>query len=154
MKIRLFIFSVLSLLCMSCSKEKVYDKEGVTFTYPGDWEIYAEEFREEEGYYVGIKKKGFNQSGIFLATFSTKDGEDTFESLIEEALKFYAEAEANYHCTPVVQGTYNGIPASQFSFMVMSNSGIPHRGMVYFLESEKWYVELILQEAEGDIKKK
>ena len=129
-----------------------YNKEGISFNYPGNWRISDDERRDEITYYVCCEKKGLEESGVFIITMITDSIE--LEDLLEE---YKAEMEVNSIYGRLKFGenkegklnTFTTL-SCKYSFRTLT---IDHVGTMHGFYSCNKTFFVMIQEAEEDHKK-
>lgn len=157
MKIRLIVLLVLSSFLLSCSgpKEKVYEKNGISFSYPGNWGVKEDIDYGDGSYYLSIERKGYDESGLVVFAWVKSDVESSIEEMLEASLDFLRESDVieNLVISPVTPVTLNGISGIYVSYTMSIQGIMPHTGKFYLLENENWKVSFLQQEADEDAEK-
>ena len=135
---------MLLLLVSSCKEEAtaeyVFEKEGMTFNVPEDWEITDEEKFDDGSYYLSIDKNGFDSSGVLIITTYN-------ESIDLDELIYYQKEEIlsntifkNSVFEPIQDDEFNTIDsrATSYTFGLL---GLEHEGAIHaFYNQDKTYL--------------
>ena len=130
---------------------QAFDSEGLSFSYPSDWEITDQEDYEGVAYYLAVEKKGDDASGLVVISWMSATENVTRESTMQANLESLREDTVlgELEFTEVPDASYAGHKALCTSYAV-TVGGIPHSGRIYVLEHSGTVVSIIAQEADED----
>ena len=153
MNLKKSILGVFILLIFSCGNQKsdkVFSKEGVSFTYPSSWRIEKQRELPYEGYHVSIRNSGFDtgfdKGGEFSLRWYTKNlNRQRYLENIQESFFESQEIANDIKFESVRDNNFNGLPAISCDYTI-NKLGIETRGEIYvFLKGERTY-SIIKQE--------
>jgi hypothetical protein len=153
MKYRLFLFLLTTVAFSACSPgEQTYDKNGISFSYPGGWEIW-EETEELEGFILRLNEQNFSGTSfrqLFVTWQKPMEGLVPTEWL-EYTLGLMRDDPKmlSFDFTPPAADTYNGFSgfSSQFTMKIKTGEA---QGTIYAFGNEHWTVHLMEQYSPDD----
>ncbi len=150
MKYGFLLLSLAALLFFACTPggNHTYDKNGISFDYPGNWKI-REETIEPDGTSIGLLRQnvdGTSFGHMFIAIAKAADEPRLIEELLESVLKgIENEQSVRYHkAEPPVPDSCCGMAglSRDFTFSTETNGVV---GTVRAFENDRWTVVLMEQ---------
>lgn len=134
------------------STGREFSRDGVSFSFPSDWNISDQEDIDGLGYYLSVEKKGFDESGLVTISWLNGDiGTYEYMEIIKEEYK-NQKLLKELIFEPVKNSTFNGIQSISCNF-TFNTLGIEHKGIInVFLFNRKTF-SVLKQEALEDIAK-
>jgi len=145
----LFAFMALLISCQN-SAPTVFNKNGVSFSYPSDWAISDEE-AFDAGYYVSIDRDGFSSSGLVTLTWVDQilDLNDHLEFYKNEFRENAIYKNSDLTFNEKKETEFNGIPALAVSYTVTILT-VKHEGKMYAFNDDNRTYLVVKQGATDD----
>ena len=140
----------LSLVLTACWPAQTYEKNGLSFKYPGGWGVTVDEFANSRGYLSLAKEESNPQATIIFGWLETDVpiGADMMLENIFEEMQI-TESFADFVAEPAEDTTYGDYPARAVTYAATID-GVPQTGAVWVFTAEGRVVNVAVREGASD----
>ncbi len=145
------VFAAFAAVQTACSPaDRVYDKNGISFNYPGDWTITDDEFGDGVGF-VSLTKNGSNPKASITYGWLVSGADIAADMMLQNALREFAQGEsfADLEAGEPTDVTYGAYPARAVTYNATAN-GVPVSGAVWVFKAEGRVMNVAVREAVAD----
>jgi hypothetical protein len=140
------VFATLALLMTSCWPGQTYDKNGISFDYPGGWSITDDEFTNNRGY-LSLKKEGSDPAATITFGWMVSDANIGADMMIHNIFKEMQATETftEFESEPAVDVPYGEYPARAVAYTATID-GVACVGNIWVFSAEGRVVNVALRE--------
>jgi hypothetical protein len=134
------------LAVTSCWPAQTYDKNGLSFDYPGGWVVTDDEFSDNRGY-LALKKDGSDPAATIIFGWMVSDAKIGSDMMIQNIFRDMQMTEkfADFAPDAPVDTTYGPYPARAVTYTATID-GVPCAGSVWVFSAEGRVVNVALRE--------
>jgi hypothetical protein len=137
------IVAAIAFAMVACStRTQLYDKNGLSFSYPAGWSITADDFDGTQGY-LSLEKSGATVTFGWLATTADINADMMLQSVFQDMQ--VTESFADFVPEETVDATYGTYPARAVTYTA-NIGGVPQSGAVWVFKAEGRVVNVAVRE--------
>ncbi len=140
------VLVAIALVMTSCWPAQTYDKNGISFEYPGGWAITDDEFSGTQGY-LSLKKDGSDPAATITFGWRVSDAEIGSDMMIRNVFRGMQLTEEFSDFVPAapLDTTYGPYPARAVTYTATID-GVPCAGSVWVFRAEGRVVNIAVRE--------
>jgi hypothetical protein len=140
------VLATLALLMTSCWPAQTYDKNGLSFDYPGGWAVTADDFSNNRGY-LSLEKDGSDPAATIIFGWMQSDAKIGADMMIKNVFKDMQRTETftDFVPDPAIDTTYGSYPARAVTYTATID-GVPTAGSVWVFAAEGRVVNVAVRE--------
>ncbi len=140
------LFAVVSIMLTACWPAQTYDKNGISFNYPGGWVITDDEYGNSQGY-LSLTKEGTSPKATITFGWLESDSEIGADMMLNNIFQNMKATEPleDFVSEPAGDAMYGDYPARAVTYTA-TVSGIPIAGAVWVFKAEGRVVNVAIRE--------
>ena len=144
------LFAVVSIMLTACWPAQTYDKNGISFNYPGGWVITDDEYGNSQGY-LSLTKEGTSPKATVTFGWLESTAEIGADMMLNNIFRDMQATEplADLVSQPAEDTKYGAYPARAVTYTATVN-GIPVSGAVWVFRAEDRVVNVAVREGAGN----